>query len=138
MDKHIRYREGYKYQLAVNYVDNISIFPEVGIHTRYIQLSTTGELCIIDGYAWDGPSGPTIDTDTFMRGALVHDALYQLMRMELLSRDIWRGPVDELLRSMCIEDGMWVGRAWWVYQAVSCFGGDATRAANVKMMLRAP
>jgi hypothetical protein len=32
------------------------------------------------GYAWNGPSGPTLDTRNFMRGSLVHDALYQLMR----------------------------------------------------------
>ncbi len=30
------------------------------------------------------PNGPTIETKTFMRASLVHDALYQLMREEHL------------------------------------------------------
>ena len=36
-------------------------------------------------YAWDGPSGPTIDTSNSMRASLVHDVLYQAMREEGLA-----------------------------------------------------
>ena len=44
-----------------------------------------GSLLVIkDGYAWDGASGPTVDTPATMYPALVHDALYQLMRLGII------------------------------------------------------
>lgn len=74
----------------------------------------------------DGPSGPTIDTKEFMRGAFVHDALYQLIREgHLLMRD--RKQADKILRRMCIEDGMSRFRAWYVYEAVSRFAKWAAK-----------
>jgi hypothetical protein len=85
------------------------------------------------GYAWDGPSGPTWDTDTFMRGSLVHDAMYQLMRLGCMDR-VHRCYADELLRDICIEDGMWSFRAWYVYKAVrSCGESAATNSREVKV-----
>jgi hypothetical protein len=60
---------------------------------------------ISKGYAWDGPSGPTIDTGNFMRGSLIHDALYQLMRTGNLPTS-FRERADLLLRKTCIDDGM--------------------------------
>ncbi len=76
------YRElhGYKYQLMERYSFDVAI-KEYEIDTPYLSLGNDGILIIKKGYAWDGPSGPTIDTLNFMRGSLVHDALYQLMRM---------------------------------------------------------
>ena len=75
---YIKYRSGYKYQLVEEYQVRVSLIPENDIKTDFIELSTEGMLIIKKGYAWDGPSGPTIDTPNFMRGSLVHDALYQL------------------------------------------------------------
>jgi len=48
----------------------------------YLKLDGDGQFEFSKGYAWDGPSGSTVDTLNFMRGSLVHDALYQLIRME--------------------------------------------------------
>ena len=79
-EKKIFYCRGYKYQLDQTYVVQVSIKPRADIITEWIKLNRDGMLAIMDGYAWDGPSGPTIDTKNFMRGSLVHDALYQLMR----------------------------------------------------------
>ena len=73
----ILYNGGYKYQLKETSTIAIDISPETPIDTEYITLDSQGNLTIKKGYAWDGPSGPTIDTLTFMRGSLVHDALYQ-------------------------------------------------------------
>ena len=91
----IRYRSGYKYQLADEYSVKVRVVPEQNIVTgptnQFINLDTDGALVIKGGYAWDGPSGPTIDTKNFMRGSLVHDALYQIMRLELLSKEQWPG-----------------------------------------------
>ncbi len=78
--KRIAYRSGYKYQLAKAYSIGINIKPGKDIKTKFIKLDRTGKLTIVGGYAWDGPSGPVVDTKENMRASLVHDALYQLMR----------------------------------------------------------
>ena len=71
-------------------------------------------------YAWDGPSGPTFDTKTFMRGSLFHDALCQLIGEGLLDKK-YRKYADQLLRQICLEDGMSKFRAWYVYMAVRAY-----------------
>ena len=134
----ISYKEGYKYQLKEPYETNINIKPDNSITTDYIDLSTEGKLVIKKGYAWDGPSGPTFDTHNFMRGSLVHDALYQLMREEYLDKDQYREPADRLLQKMCKEDGMSSLRAWWVYQGVHIGGDPSADPANKKPIIKAP
>ena len=91
----------------------------------WIRLVNFQTMIIKQGYCWDGPSGPTIDTENFMRGSLVHDALYQLMREEKLARSFQKA-ADDCLRRMCIEDGMWRIRAWWVWKGVRDFGHKST------------
>ena len=105
----IKYRKGYKYQLAEDYIRHIDLkgWP---VETEFINLDVDGCLFIRHTYAWDGPSGPTFDTDNSMEASLVHDALYQLMRLGLLPRG-FRNYVDNLLESICIEKGMWKFRA---------------------------
>lgn len=90
----------------------------------FIILSSSGLLTISKGYAWDGPSGPTIDTKTFMRGSLVHDALCQLMRMKLLPITL-KDYADRSLQRICKEDGMCRFRAWYVYWGVRLFAKSA-------------
>ena len=125
----IRFRSGYKYQLVDEYSVRVNVIPDENIDTSFIALSTDGVLVIKRGYAWDGPSGPTFDTKNFMRGSLVHDALHQLMRQELLSNDRWREEVDLALKRMCREDGMSRFRAWWVHRGVR-LGGDRLPLQN--------
>jgi len=110
----IAFKKGYKYQLKEAYVVTVPIRPATDLDTDYIALTTQGALTIKQGYAWDGPSGPTVDTLSFMRGSLVHDALYQLMRNRLLNRGQHRETADRVLQSICREDGMNRIRAWWV------------------------
>ena len=133
----ITYRRGYKYQLHDEYTDSIPIYPAVSASCRggYITLSTQGKITIKKGYAWDGPSGPTIDTLNFMRGSLVHDALYQLMREGAIGRVGRRDQADRLLQQMCREDGMSAVRAWWVYWGVRKFGGAAADPRNTKKII---
>ena len=132
----VYYRGGYKYQLARTYVHDrpLLVFPGADIVEDFIELTMNGILTIKKGYAWDGPSGPTFDTKTFMRGSLVHDALYQLLRLGLLSNVLdtdgkARLIADLELKRICLEDGMWRVRAWWVFKGVHWF---AARAASVK------
>jgi len=134
----ISYKARYKYQLINSYVVQIDIKPAAPIDTEYLALTTDGVLTVKEGYAWDGPSGPTIDTLNFMRGSLVHDGLYQLMRERNLDEEKYREPADRLLQKLCIEDGMSSLRAWGVYQGVHFFGEPAADPANDKPVIRAP
>jgi hypothetical protein len=111
----------YEYQLMEDYIVQIDIKPKQNIDYSFLSLSTDGALSMRKYYAWDGPSGPTIDTKDFMRGSLVHDALYQLMRLSALDCDIYRKPADQILANICREDGMSRFRAWYVYYAVRIF-----------------
>ena len=133
----ILYKAGYKYQLAADYTIQTDIKPDEFARTPRLRLDTDGELYILEGYAWDGPSGPTIDTKNFMRGSLVHDALYQLMRQGHISPENWRKPADDLLIKICREDGMSALRAWWVYQGVRFGGGPAASKEGLKEVFRA-
>ena len=126
----IKYRriDSYKYQLMERYVHETQWALPKALETsgKWVLLSKTGRLTLKKGYAWDGPSGPMIDTKNFMRGSLVHDALYQLIREKLL-RGSKRKPADVLLWLICLEDGMSRVRADYVYHAVRTFGGGAAR-----------
>ena len=133
----IRYKAGYKYQLAEDYACKVRVRPDKLIRTRYITLFPDGRLLISAGYAWDGPSGPTIDTKNFMRGSLVHDALYQLIRMGLLHPE-WRVMADQELERICREDGMCLIRGRWVYVGVRVGAGFAASPKNIREIIEAP
>ncbi len=134
----IFYCEGYKYQLKRDYIDNLGLGAPSDILTEYTDYLTTGEFIIKHGYAWDGPSGPTFDTPDSMRGALIHDALYQLMREGLLDPDSYREVADKILRRICMEDGMSEVRADAWYEAVRLFAASAADPKNAKPELSAP
>lgn len=65
----IKYTEGYKYQLAEDYV---VMTPIVGVEVVdfYFTLERSGRLTGKKGYAWDGASGPTFDTKNSMSPSL--------------------------------------------------------------------
>ena len=73
-----------------------------------------------------------------MRGSLVHDALYQLMREGRLDKKGYRGPADRLLRSMCKKDNMSSIRAWWVYRGLRVGGDSAAAPNNRRPVVMAP
>lgn len=133
---HIEYRSGFKYQLATTYefATGSATNP---LTTEFIDMDASGLLTIRHGYAWDGPSGPTFDTASAMRGSLVHDALYQLLRMKLLE-PVWRHRADEIFYKLCLEDGMWKIRAWYFKKGVDMFAAGAARASARKRTIFAP
>lgn len=137
----------YKYKLAEDETYHVGLSQTV--KTEYIELQD-GEITIYKGYRWDGPSGPTFDTDTFMNAALVHDALYQLMREGHLDQKL-RKYVDQLLRQIMLADiekvyqampkntllkkgiaALYLRagrvRAWYVYHAVRLSGAKYVKA----------
>ena len=93
----------------------------------------SGPFCVNDngmavqpGYAWDGPSGLTIDTRNSMRASLVHDVLYQTIREGGLRESI-RRRADLEFRRILKEDGMWFPRRWAWWGAVRLLGGGHAR-----------
>ena len=109
------YVKGYKYRLEGTVITTVPMgvlgtAPEV--HTRFITLrrgKTYGApsvLVIRDGYAWNGSSGPTPDTQKVMRPSLVHDALYQLLRDGYIPR-YNRDLCDVIFRDMYVANGAW-------------------------------
>lgn len=130
MSKLIYYRKlkGYKYALVKNYHINIGI-KGYDCYTPYLELSSSGLLHIKRGYAWDGASGPTFDTVSSMRGSLIHDCIYQLIRLGKISPD-YRKHADALLEDICREDGMWKIRAHLWERAVRWFAGLCCRPGS--------
>ena len=134
----IKYRADYKYQLAEDYQMNIPIQPRADIVTGFIELDTAGKLTVKNGYAWDGPSGPVVDTNENLRASLVHDALYQLMRNGDLRAHVHRKTADELFRDLCKADGVSSFRANVYYRVLRRFGKPAASPQNKRVVMRAP
>jgi hypothetical protein len=123
----IAYREGYNYQLANTYVQATGITC-YSISIDCLTLDAAGILTIQQDYAWDGATD-AIDTPDFMRGSLVHDALYQLIREGYLPITL-RKSADALLIAICKEDGMPWWRLAYVRLAVRKFGVFAVDSEN--------
>lgn len=132
MDRLIHYKEThtYKYILTKRYiVDLPSAFHHITIVNHSHLEIFDGALYISSRYRWDGPSGPAIDTKNFMRGSLVHDALYQLMREGHINREL-RKAADKLLRLHCREDGMsWI-RSQNVYWGLRLGGKSSVQPSD--------
>lgn len=132
----IYYKSGYEYQLCRDYATSVLVLPARPIVTEWISLSTAGRMIIRKGYAWDGASGG-IDTKNSMRGSLVHDALYQLIRLGLLPESE-KDNADHILRKICREDGMDPLRASVWKKAVEYFGKPAAKYGSERPVLVAP
>lgn len=131
------YKGNYKYQLktAVEYETGITGHAYT---LPFCSLDAKGLLTIQPGYAWDGPSGPTIDTPSFMRGSLIHDVIYQLLRQPDFETDeteriLLRHRADLILHDICVEDGMWKWRARWVLRGVRAGGGPSAAVKERKV-----
>ena len=127
----MKYRKGYLYQLAEMAMFLTRMRPPEVISTDYIYLSRMGVLTIQEGYAWDGASGPTLNTDATMAPSLVHDALYQLLREGWLDPED-RLAADEELEDMLKERGVWWWRRRLWFRALRSFGSAAAGPTNVK------
>lgn len=106
------------------------------IATDFIAWSDN-ELIVSKGYAWDGASGPAIDTKTIMRASLVHDVMYQLLRDELIPQS-WRTYADTLMYRICREDGMSRIRAYYIYWVLRLFGGRYAKREHARPIKTAP
>lgn len=128
--KYFERNKDYKFELPETETFVVPI--DTYVSTDFISLGM-GAMTIKEGYAWDGSSIPLkklarfitfdkYDPDKYCKEAsLVHDALYQLMRSELLNRGN-KDYIDRLYESMCIKGGMGKRQAAWRYWAVKTFG----------------
>ena len=101
------------------------------LETVYYTL-TPDCLTVKEDYAWDGASGPGMDTRNSMRASLVHDALYQVCRtygndMGSANWKTLRKVADWEFRRILKEDGMFFVRRWVGWGAVRRLGGPAAR-----------
>lgn len=138
-DRNITYKGGYKYQLREDYHIATAIRPAVAYDKvgNYMRLDLEGNLTVLKGYAWDGPSGGVPDTARSMRASLVHDAFYQLLREKVLDPSA-KDATDRLFKQMCIEDGMFGPFAHILYLGLKAFAGFAADPANDRRLKMAP
>jgi hypothetical protein len=125
-DKCVFYKKGYKYPLTRPFRVKLDVKPVTPIDFPFLKIDADGNTTAMPGYAWNGASGPTIDTKDSIRGSLIHDIGYQLIRLGVVDCK-YKEYFDRLLKDICIEDGMnkWRAKLWqW---AVLKFGRGSTR-----------
>ena len=118
----MKYRrlKNYKYQLEADYSYPTRIKGYL-FKTPFLRMDKDGTLTLYKGYAWDGASGPMPDCKSIMRASMLHDALYQLIKMKALPPKAKR-IADRILRREALKDGLPVFMGWIVYKAVVMFG----------------
>ena len=105
-------------------------------HPNYFTIWSNGLVLIRAGYAWDGASGPTIDTKTTFVGSCVHDCLYQGSRefLKFNTEDEfyqYRKWADQQFRKQLKLSGMnWFRRMYW-YRGVREGGEEAARSTSL-------
>ena len=79
----------------------------------WARLFPGGALHIFKGAPWNGPSGPTIDTPSFMDASLAHDYLYTMIEQGSLPMKPCRRLADKTMRRIAKEHGMgWFRRLY--------------------------
>lgn len=143
--KTMKYRKirAYEYELLEEERFTLSFDTGIKVDTEWFSIHGR-EVYAKRGYCWDGAT-KAIDTYTIMYGSLIHDILYQAMKLGLLPMS-FRELADKELKRICgieiyvYEDGkltheklrMLSFRQKYVYRAVRDFGaiamkhGDAT------------
>ena len=119
----------YKYRFKVE--ENFSIelpFKIPDFVHPYASLKD-GILSVKRGYAWDGASGPIINTRDTLVASLVHNVLYQAMRLNLIksskeNRMIADKNFFEILKMNGVNS---IRRKVW-YFAVRLFGKKSTKS----------
>ncbi|MFA5767501.1 MAG: hypothetical protein WC919_06250 [Candidatus Paceibacterota bacterium] len=95
----------YRYMVMSDYVVQTDIYPPSDLIFEFMELSTTGQLSVKRGYAWDGVTGFMIVPKCLLRGSLIHDVFYQFMRLGVLDQSTNRILADRMLKKTCLEDG---------------------------------
>ena len=127
----VKYRSGYKYQVAETFTLQTTIkYFTVATDSGRVRLNSLGVLTIVEGYATDGPSGPTLDRKENMIAGVGHDALYQLMREGKMPFASWQ----EADRNY----GLWLREhgAWAITAKLNVFGLSLMKGKYAKVKNR--
>ncbi|MCP4103859.1 MAG: hypothetical protein GY750_20940 [Lentisphaerae bacterium] len=117
----MKYQNKRSWKYRVYKYSEFTLYSNYGnVAHKYFQI-VGNHMFVKAGYLWDGPSGPTVDSENFMSPSLIHDVLFQCMREGLLSRDHFKLANKELYYQ-CRERGMSRFRASYVKKAVDWFG----------------
>jgi hypothetical protein len=110
-------------------IDSYSIYVPELKDISYYEDGPINKFAVIDGlftfsrfHWWDGASGFTLDDTSSMRASLIHDAIYRLMELGVLSKK-FRKIADKVMLRTLKDDGMWFPRARLWFKAVRVFGG---------------
>ena len=118
----------YKYKFKVE--ENFSIelpFKIADFEHQYASLKDD-ILEIKKGYAWDGASGPIINTRDTLVASLVHDVLYQAMRLNLIKSNSENKKIaDKIFFEILKMHGVNAIRRKVWYFAVRLFGKKSTK-----------
>jgi hypothetical protein len=122
----IYFSEGYSYKLLKPYSVKVPI--DENAEGRLLQLKD-GVLTIEAGYTWDGVTeGPDHRQD--MRASLVHDALYELLRYNHLSKELVP-KINAIYEKIALEDGEGGFRAEFMYRVENALGGSFLKPDKV-------
>lgn len=122
----------FRYQLLIDKVIITTIISYTIKH-RLFELLPCGLLTIKRCYRWDGPSGPTVDTPSFMRSSCAHDVIFQCLRewlFGLITEEEFQsifGKANKDLQRISEEDGMMWPRHGIVKLSVQKFGEKHAR-----------
>lgn len=104
----MKYRKLYKYKYILDQdflLFNTNILGAEYTH-EYFEITNKGILVIRKGYAWDGATSIP-DLDCFMFASLIHDCLYQLIRIGVLKKSVFKKQADLLFKRLILEDEGW-------------------------------
>jgi hypothetical protein len=120
----------WKYRVRVKEEYQTGIKLSVPAYLGPLTMRPDGTVILGVGYAWNGASGPAINTDTNYTASAFHDALYQMIREGLLKMSD-RKRADEILRELCLRAGMNKFRAWYFYHTVRRFGAKHCKSGVI-------
>tara|TARA_R110000772_G_scaffold4094_2_gene14441 strand:+ start:792 stop:1205 length:414 start_codon:yes stop_codon:yes gene_type:complete len=133
----IHYIDGIKYKLVHDAEFKTRIKLHADVDSEYILLRTNGWMLVRAGYCWDGPSGPMADTQDLMYPSLGHDALYELLRKELIPAPL-RRLADLSMIDWSKETNVQAVRRAYTLAGLSLVGAAAADPKNKRKVLTAP
>lgn len=124
-NENLKYIGGFKFQIIEDFIISIEgLNLDRDIKHEFMEFYTDGTLILKRGFAWDGPSGMTIQTKNSMIPSAVHDALYRLIRYGYLPLT-FKPISDKIFYKLLLRYGMHPWRAYVWFLSVRLFGMEA-------------
>ena len=114
-------RKKWKYVLQKDYTCQADIPVDELCDLAFLKLEKNGNLTIKKNYAFDGATGLIFTPKSLIKGSLIHDALYQLIREKKIDIKC-KKIADEILAQNCIESKIPKIFVWLVSLGVRLFG----------------